>query len=84
LPVGWAASGPTDGRNGGIECGIEAVTIEGLEETVATNEILDAGPHFSERVTVSSVATISRTYNAGEERRREGALSCLRSSGIAC
>src|ERR1700733_1910454 len=36
------------GREGGIERRIEAVTIEGLEETVATYEILEPGAHLGE------------------------------------
>ena len=37
-----------DGGDGGFERRIEAVTIERLEEAVATDEILESGPHLSE------------------------------------
>ena len=37
-----------DGRHGGIERGVEAVTIECLEEAVTTNQILESGAHLDE------------------------------------
>ena len=38
-----------DGRDGGLERRVEAVTIERLEQTVATNQILEPGAHLHER-----------------------------------
>ena len=49
VPVRWPQSRLPDGCDGGLERGVEAVTVERLEETVATNQVLEPGAHLRER-----------------------------------